>query len=223
MAAIFVAFIFVSMVLTDLGVTKWKAARAQRPESVTAVAPEALWQVPEGIHLSNSHTWFKPDPAGGLVTGADSFITYAIGAVSRIVLPRPGDQVTAGQPLFRLVRDGRSITVPSTVTGKVLAANNSLMNKPELLNSDPYGRGWICHITPTSVDAGASSTYFGERTIQWLEGEFTRLGGFLSAQISTELPLGATSQDGGYPSCGCLSELDSAAWSAFEKEFLNRK
>ncbi|MGO8788367.1 MAG: glycine cleavage system protein H [Terriglobia bacterium] len=223
MAAIFVAFIFVSMVLTDLGVTKWKAARARRPESITAVAPEALWQVPEGIHLSNSHTWFKPDPAGGLITGADSFLTYAIGTVSRIVLPKPGDQVTAGQPLFRLVQDGRSITVPSTVTGKVLAANDRLINKPALLNSDPYGSGWICQITPTFVEGGASSRYFGKRAMQWLEAEFNRLSGFLSAQIPAELLLGATSQDGGYPSCGCLSELDSAAWGAFEKEFLSGK
>src|SRR5580700_11967863 len=99
MVAIFVAFMFVSLVLTDLGVEKWKAWQAARDlqlaASGAALGSAALWQVPEGVHLSESHTWFRSDPAGGLEIGADPLITHAIGAVRRIVLPQSGDQVTA--------------------------------------------------------------------------------------------------------------------------------
>lgn len=230
MVAIFVAFMFVSMVLADLGVVKWKewraagTARAAQSEArVQVFLQEELWQVPEGIHLSGAHTWFKPDPAGGLEIGADPFIAHAIGAISRIVLPKPGDQVTMGRPLFQLERSGRSIAVPSTITGKVMAVNSRLEDHPGLLNSDPYGGGWVCHVTPTTIEAAAPTVRFGEKAILWLEGEFTRLGEFLSAQLPTEMPLGATSQDGGLPSSGCLNELDKAAWSAFEREFLKCK
>jgi glycine cleavage system H protein len=224
MVALFVAFMFVSLVLTDLSVEKWKAwqaARAIRPaESTAAFGLEALWQVPDGVHLSTAHTWFRPDPAGGLELGADSLIAHAIGAVRQIVLPRPGDHVITGQPLFRLVRDGRSITVPSTLTGKVSAVNSLLSDEPGRLNSDPYGSGWVCRITPTSVGAVEPSTRFGEKAMMWLESEFTRLREFLSAQVNPELALGMTSQDGGVPASGCLAELDNSAWNAFESEFL---
>jgi glycine cleavage system H protein len=227
MVAIFVAFMFVSLVLTDLGVQKWNAWQAarstERTTSDAAISSEVLWQVPEGVHLSDVHTWFRPDPTGGLEVGADPLITHAIGAVRRVVMPNPGDQVAAGQPLFRLEQDDRSITVPATITGKVMAVNGRLQNQPALLNSDPYGTGWICRITPTTIGSVTPSVRFGEKAIMWLESEFARLREFVSLQITPEFALGATSQDGGLPTSGCLGELDKAAWSAFETEFLKRK
>jgi len=230
MVAIFVAFMFLSMVITDLGVQKWKARRAAgtaRPwepqANLAAFAPEDLCQVPDGIHLSSAHTWLRPDPSGGLEIGADPFITHAVGAIRRVVLPNPGDQVTAGQTLFHLERNGRSIAVPSTITGKVMAVNSHLQDRPGLLSSDPYGSGWICLVIPTTIEAMTPRVRFGEKAILWMESEFARLGEFLSTHLPTDAPLGATSQDGGLPSSGCLAELDKAAWSAFETEFLRWK
>ena len=227
MVAIFVAFMFISLVLTDLGVQKWNAWHAarstERTASDAAISSEVLWQVPEGVHLSDVHTWFRPDPTGGLEVGADPIITHAIGAVRRVVMPNPGDQVTAGQPLFRLEQDGRSIIVPSSITGKVVAVNSRLQKQPTLLNSDPYGSGWICRVTPTSVGAVTPNVRFGEKAIIWLESEFTRLREFLSVEIMSDFDLGVTSLDGGFPTAACLAELDQTAWSAFEAEFLKRK
>lgn len=224
MVAIFVAFMFVSLVLTDLGVEKWRAwqaARVARPaEGSGARSFDTLWQVPEGVHVSSAHTWFRPNPAGGLEVGADSLIAYAVGALKGIALPKPGGCVAAGQPLFRLERDGGSLTVPSTFTATVAAVNTRLAEEPGLLNSDPYGSGWICRITPTSVGAATPSVRFGEKAVMWLESEFSRLREFLSAQVPSELALGTTSQDGGVPATGCLAELNQEAWKAFEAEFL---
>jgi hypothetical protein len=57
----------------------------------------------------------------------------------------------------------------------------------------------------------------------WLGKEFDRLREFLSVQMPPELALGATSQDGGEPVPGCLTELKDEAWSAFEAEFLKTR
>jgi glycine cleavage system H protein len=225
MVAIFVAFTFVVLVLTDLSVQKWRAWRAQRSaRSATgkAFAPEALWQVPETVYLSANHGWFKPDPAGGLLTGADSLIVYAIGLLSGIELPHVGELATAGKPLFRLVRNGHCVVVPSSVAGRVTAVNSRLKDEPGLLNSEPYGDGWICRVIPSTARSGEPSMQFGKQATMWLEAEFNRLSEFLSAQVPPALPLGATSQDGGFPSPGCLDELPDAAWSVFEAEFLNQ-
>lgn len=223
MVAIIVAFMFVSFILTDFGVQKyraWQAVRATRPAPAAVAAGLPMWwQLPEGVKLSSAHNWFRSDSAGGMEVGADAFLTHAVGEVRQVVLPRPGDQVTAGQPLFRLVRNGRSLTVPSALTGTVTAANSRLRDDPSLLSSDPYGGGWICRIIQI---AAPSDVRFGAQARQWLDSEFSRLREFLSAQVSPEFALGMTSQDGGIPTAGCLAELDKAAWSDFEAEFLKK-
>jgi glycine cleavage system H lipoate-binding protein len=154
--------------------------------------------------------------------GADSLLTYAVGAVRRIVLPAVGDQVTAGQPLFRLEHQGCAVTIPSAITGRVMAVNSRLADQPELLSSDPYGSGWICRLTPTRVEEAAPSLRFGEQAVMWLQKEFGRFREFALAQVSPDLALGLTSQDGGLPAVGSLVELGPAAWSAFEANFLRR-
>jgi hypothetical protein len=57
----------------------------------------------------------------------------------------------------------------------------------------------------------------------WLDGDFNRLREFLSVEIMSDIDLGVTSLDGGFPTAGCLRELDQAAWSSFEAEFLKLK
>jgi len=227
MVAIFVAIMFVSLVLVDLGLEKWKvwqAARAShRLANVAALGLGALGQIPEGVYLSDAHAWSRPNPAGGLQIGADSLIAYAVGAVRRIILPQVGDQVATGEPLFRLERDGRSVTVRSPFTGSVHAVNSRLEEEPGLINSDPYGRGWVCSVTPTCVDEKPTSMLFGEKAAMWAEREFNRLRDFVFAQMPPDFALGTTSQDGGLPAIGCLAELDAKAWIAFEDEFLRSR
>ena len=229
MVAIFVALMFVCLVLTDLSVEKWQAwrvahpARARSPRAeFKAHALDAWCQVPEGVHLANQHTWVKPYPTGRFGMGTDALIARAVGAVRRIILPKVGDQVIAGQPLCRLEHNGRAVTIPSSMTGWVTAVNSRLVDQPGLLSSDPYGDGWICYVSPTQVQKPVPSVRIGEQAARWLENEFVRFREFISAQTSTDLALGVTSQDGGFPALGCLGELDPTAWSAFEADFLRR-
>jgi len=233
MVAIFVALMFVGLVLTDLCLEKWPAWRAKHiarralethpARNGVGFGLDARWQVPEGIHLSDQHTWCKADPRGGIEVGADSLIAHVVGAVRGIILPEVGNQVNPGQPLCRLELKGRTLVVPSALAGRVVAVNSRLHDRPELLSSDPYGSGWICYLTPTQAEEPAPHMRFGENAMRWMEEEFVRLREFLSAQIPPDLALNATSHDGGLPAVGCLGELDSKAWTAFEEEFLKRK
>ncbi len=229
MVALFVAFMFVSLVLTDLALEKWRVWRAAhaappaRPRiEALGYGFEELCRVPEGVHLAPQHTWFRANPAGGLEMGADALIVRAVGSVRRIILPKVGDQITAGQPLFRLEHNGCSATIPSAMTGRVMAVNTRLAGEPELLNQDPYGSGWVCYLTPTRVEEPFPNVRFGEQAALWLQSEFKRFQEFILGHVTPDLALGVTSQDGGIPTLGCLSELGPAAWSAFEAKFLPR-
>lgn len=224
MVAILVAFTFLGLILADFGVQKWSAwqearsaERAMHPE----VAPsEILWDVPGDVHLSDFHAWLRADPRGGIEIGADNLIVRSLGAATSVSLPQPGTRIAAGEPLFRLEKDGGALTVPSAVTGVVGSVNTDLLKAPSLINSDPYGKGWICRMIPTEVDTSMPRTRCGEKAILWLESEFSRLRNFLSVWMPLEPALGATSQDGGLPVPGSLAQLPKTVWKEFEAEFL---
>jgi len=95
--ALFVAAMFLGFVLVDL------IARALQARRAVVIRPgELLWKVPKGFYLSEGHTWLQPDASARVKVGADALVAHALGAVDKVVLPRPGELVKAGQPLFQL-------------------------------------------------------------------------------------------------------------------------
>jgi glycine cleavage system H protein len=156
----------------------------------------------------------------GLRVGADALVAHALGAVENVVLPKLGEQVKAGQPLFQLQYHGCDLKIPSSITGRVAALNPGLRKCPELVAQDPYGSGWICAITPTQSDGGSGGTLSGEEAAAWLEQEFHRFREFLSLQISPDPALSVSYPDGGLPAVGSLNQLGRGGWRAFEAEFL---
>jgi len=215
MVALFVALTFIGLVLADLVVQRLEARRA------AVRAPAGLpWNVPKGFFLSEGHTWSYPDSSVGVRVGADALVAHAMGAVDKEVGPKLGEMVKAGQPLFRLENQGRELEVSSSVTGRVVALNRSLVKRPELVAKDPYGSGWICAITPTQANGEAGGLRSGEKARTWLEQEFHRFREFLSMQVSPDLAVSVTYPDGGLPAVGSLTQLTRGGWRAFEAEFL---
>jgi glycine cleavage system H lipoate-binding protein len=232
--AIFVALMFVGFLLVDLVLQKVQAARivAVRPEQIRRglATAEALararsfpWGIPQGVYLSEGHAWFEPEPSGEVRVGADALVAHAVGTLDKVVFPKVGDLVRKGHALFHLVHEGRVLTFFSSVLGKVVSINRRLRDYPELVANEPYGAGWVCSVVPAYLDDGSGKMRFGEKAAFWLECEFDRFCGFVSARIPSDLALGATSQDGGVPVIGSLVQLGDEAWSAFETDFLRSR
>lgn len=229
MVAIFVALMFVGFVMIDLMVQKVEARRTAYAAVSLAMpvpAPNRFEQwitVPEGVYLSDGHAWARPLQEGTLRAGADPLVARALGAVSRVLLPSPGDRVEAGGTLFRLELKGREISVPCPVSGRVSAVNANLEKEPELVTRDPYGQGWICSLEQSRPARFPTSLRLGQRAALWLEREVARFQEFISLRLTLDSGLGATSQDGGLPVPGLLAQSDIATWAAFEHEFLGRR
>jgi glycine cleavage system H protein len=215
MVALFIALMFIGFVLVDVVVQRLAARRA-----LAAVAAPQVWDVPRGFFLSEGHTWSCRDSSAGVRVGADALLPHALGAVKKVVPPKPGELVKAGQPLFRLENQGCELEVPSSIAGRVVALNPDLGKRPELVAEDPYGSGWICAIAPTRSNGGHAKLRSGNQAQAWLEQEFHRFREFLSLQISPDRALNVTYPDGGLPALGSLAQLRRSAWRAFEEEFL---
>ena len=101
--------------------------------------------IPAELRYSADHEWVRVD--GTTVTiGITEYAQDALGDVVFVEMPDPGRSVAAGES-FSEVESTKSVSdIYAPVTGSVAEVNEALEAQPELLNSDPYGAGWICRI-----------------------------------------------------------------------------
>jgi glycine cleavage system H protein len=112
--------------------------------------------IPEDLRYTAEHEWVRPVDDGRLRIGITDYAQEALGDVVFVSLPETGSTVSAGQA-FGEVESTKSVSeIYAPVAGEVVARNEALQSRPELVNADPYGEGWIVEIAPAdaaSVDA----------------------------------------------------------------------
>jgi glycine cleavage system H protein len=110
--------------------------------------------IPEDLRYTTQHEWVGPPPAGtALRVGITHFAQDSLGDIVYVQLPDPGTRVTAGEA-FGEVESTKSVSeLYAPVTGTVVARNDELAEHPELVNSDPYGAGWLVEIEPAEPAA----------------------------------------------------------------------
>lgn len=102
-------------------------------------------QVPEHLRYSADHEWVAVSGTRARI-GITDYAQDALGDVVFVQVPDLGSVVTAGDS-FGEVESTKSVSdVYAPITGTVVAVNDSLGGNPEMLNSDPYGEGWLCEI-----------------------------------------------------------------------------
>lgn len=105
-------------------------------------------EVPNDRRYTKDHEWARDDD-GRLVVGITDYAQDQLGDVVFVGLPEPGTEVEANQPLGEVESTKSVSDVYSPVSGKVLEKNPEVEQNPELINSDPYGRGWLVSIEPS--------------------------------------------------------------------------
>ena len=105
---------------------------------------------PEELKYTPEHEWVSvPDEGDGTVrVGITSYAQSALGDIVYVSLPEAGQEVEAGAAIGELESTKSVNDLYAPVTGTVVAANDALQDSPELINSDPYGDGWILVIDP---------------------------------------------------------------------------
>lgn len=88
--------------------------------------------------------------------GITDYAQDALGDVVFVQLPSVGSRVERGAVLGEVESTKSVSEIYAPVSGEVQAVNEALSDAPELLNSDPYGAGWICEIRPDDTDAVSS-------------------------------------------------------------------
>ena len=101
---------------------------------------------PEHLNYTSDHEWLET--GGEAVTvGVTDYAQDALGDVVYVGLPQVGREVKAGDSIAEIESTKSVSDVYAPLTGTVTEVNEALNDRPELINEDPYGEGWICKIT----------------------------------------------------------------------------
>ncbi len=107
-----------------------------------------MTELPEDLRYTREHEWARRE-GGRIVIGITDYAQDQLGDVVYVSLPDPGTEVVAGKPLGEVESTKSVSDIYSPVTGTVIDRNAELEQNPELVNEDPYGRGWL-----VAIDAG---------------------------------------------------------------------
>lgn len=116
--------------------------------------------IPEDLRYTSDHEWVA---AGDAVrVGITDFAQDALGDIVYVQLPEPGTQVEAGQSLGEVESTKSVSEIYAPLRGTVTSRNDALGDEPELINSDPYGAGWLFKVTVESEGPLLSAQEYAE-------------------------------------------------------------
>ena len=107
---------------------------------------------PEDLHYTKDHEWVREE-GDTLRVGVTDYAQDALGDIVFVTLPEAGSQVSAGEACGEIESTKSVSDVYAPVGGTVVERNEALDSSPELVNSDPYGDGWMLVIRPDAADA----------------------------------------------------------------------
>lgn len=106
--------------------------------------------VPDDRRYTDQHEWVQPTEQSSRVrVGVTDFAQSQLGDVVYVSLPEPGHQVAAGDSMGEVESTKSVSEIYAPLAGTVVARNDDLDTAPELVNTDPYGAGWMVEIEVT--------------------------------------------------------------------------
>lgn len=116
---------------------------------------EAMTDIPADLRYSSDHLWARVTADGSTVrAGVTDFAQQSLGDVVDVTAPRLGETVKAGEPCGEIESTKSVNDLVAPVTGTVRTRHDELADSPDLVNSDPYGEGWIFEVEtdPATLD-----------------------------------------------------------------------
>ncbi|MBK7173866.1 MAG: hypothetical protein IPH84_11675 [Bacteroidales bacterium] len=216
--------IFFALLIPFWMILNRRVKAGSRIQNKSGILSMAALRIPEGIFHSKNHCWTFLDPNGVASLGADDLLMHLAGNVSFRNLKKPGDKVLKGECVATLTQGTKELKVFTPISGEILSVNSNLSDFPELINEDPYGKGWMFRVKPDNWVAETNTFYLAQETVDWTSHELERIKGFLvqaTAPYSVDKSM-VVMQDGGEISEQPLSGLPQEIWSKFQLEFLTR-
>jgi len=124
------------------------------------------YEVPEGLYYSEEWMWVRVENGKARI-GITDYAQKQLREIVFVELPSAGDTLTNTEP-FGTVESVKAVSdLVAPVSGTIEQINEEVSDKPELLNEDPYNKGWLIVISPTSLDAELKQLMDFNKAVEW--------------------------------------------------------
>ena len=125
--------------------------------------------IKDGLFYSKEHEWLKIEKDIG-ICGITDYAQDSLGDVVYVEFPEIGQKIEQGRPFMVLESVKATSDVYAPVSGEIVEINEKLNDSPELINTDPYGEGWLVKIKLSNEDE-LDSLLDKEAYVKFLEEE----------------------------------------------------
>jgi glycine cleavage system H protein len=164
-------------------------------------------------YVHPGHGWLKLTQDGDVVVGIDDFGQSVIGSVEEVKLPRLLQRVRQGEVGWIVKHGQRIVPMRSPVNGRVIEKNEMVLSNPHLINSSPYGDGWLFKVRPSKINSQLHNLFTGKDASRWLDAERSELGRCFSGTPALMY------QEGGVLLQNLADKCSDAEWDKIARQF----
>ena len=124
------------------------------------------YEVSEGLYYHKEYVWARVEN-GKVKIGVSDFAQKQLHDIVFVELPGVGDSITQNEPFGTLESVKAVSDLIAPLSGTIETVNEALESKPELLNEDPYGEGWLLVVAPTNLEADLKAIMNFEAAVEW--------------------------------------------------------
>ena len=137
------------------------------PQVTTMVMIEE-YHLPDDLYYHSEHAWVKLEEDGTARVGMNDFYQRTAGDTTYIDLPFEGDEVEQGETCGKIQSAKWVGKFVAPLSGEIIEINEELEDDCTLINTDPYGNGWIMKMRPSSLDEELGSLMKGPSVEPWI-------------------------------------------------------
>ncbi len=124
------------------------------------------FEVPEGLYYSKDFEWIKIE-GDKVRMGITDYAQKSLREIVYAELPSAGGEVKQGEP-YGTVESVKAVSdLVAAISGTIEEINEEVQSKPELLNEDPYVRGWLLVVKPANLQAELTSLMDFNASVEW--------------------------------------------------------
>ena len=124
------------------------------------------YEVPEGLYYSKDFEWIKIE-GDKIRMGVTDYAQKSLREIVYAELPSAGGDVKQGEP-YGTVESVKAVSdLIAAATGTIEEVNEEVQSKPELLNEDPYGKGWLLVVKPANLQGELANLMDFDAAVEW--------------------------------------------------------
>ena len=124
------------------------------------------YEVPEGLYFSKDFEWVKIE-GDKVRVGITDYAQKSLREIVYTELPSVGTEVKQNEPYGTLESVKAVSDLISAVSGIIEEVNEEVQSKPETLNEDPYGKGWLLVVKPSNLEADLANLLDFDKAVEW--------------------------------------------------------